>query len=818
MRAAARKKHILETRALEAFALAIDIAAAQRNAWLVEHCGDDLPLLMRVRELLVADREATRWDLDTLLTSDPTREIPERIGAYKVDGLLGEGGMGWVLRASRVEGGFAQSVAIKLIHLPRQHPAFASFVSRFHEERNILSNLNHPNIAHLYDGGTLEDGTPYLVMELIEGVSITEYSTSLATNNLLSVFVQVCNAVQAAHQQLIVHRDIKPSNVLIQPGGTAKLLDFGIAKVLGSGDAGLTKADGEVGMTLQYASPEQISRGIITTATDVYALGVLLFELLTQTKPFDLKGVTSFRASQIIIEEAPYSFEKALQLSGAHRRIPKDLQRIVQTAMHKDPTRRYASAAAFASDLQAFIERRPVSLRSSEWRYVATKFVLRNRAMVALSVAALLSLMSGLGIALYNSQLAMQQAERATKVTRFLQEVLLAPSAISAAPISAGHDATVAEVVELAAQRVDEVFQGEYEIQAELYSTLAQANRGLGSWDQALALSEKAMSLLRNEVPEDSDLQVLVRLAVAVIRFHAPSADVNMANSLAVEAEQYARSIHGSPSLLHAKSLVLLGQTHPTIRENERDMTAAHGEWIAAGGDPDDVIMGGIHYKLGQYRMGRGRYAQAEEHLLEAIRIFEQNTSNTTIDLGLTYEALGLTRTADGKLTQGRDDLVEAIRIIEESSADNPWVVVTYSRLAENTRRQGQLDEAALVLAKAKEIARKLDLTVEAPHWTIISLEQAQLDYQQGDYEAVVRGLTERLGEVPRQPLMAEYINHMNYWLAIAHAKLGENAMADEYGSVAYRGYLDFGSEAEVLARMQDSMESVGIKLDPMLQ
>lgn len=366
----------------------------------------------------------------TATASAPGRgEIPERIGAYKVLHKIGEGGMGYVLLAMRDDGQFRQRVAIKLI---KRGMDTDEVLKRFEFERQVLGALNHPNIARLYDGGATEDGRPYFVLEHVEGEPIDQYcdSQQLSIADRLALFRKVCSAVHYAHQNLIVHRDIKPGNILVTASGEPKLLDFGIAKLLRSDIAGgsvATMADVRL-MTPEYASPEQVQGKPITTATDVYSLGVLLYELLTGHPPYHLRTrmrdeiervictveperpstaiskaaeiPTDTGESRILTPEEVARFRDVTPLK-ARKRLSGDLDNIVLMALRKTPRRRYSSVEQFSDDIRRHGDGLPVIARPETWGYLFSKFVQRNKVPVAAAAAVFLSLTGGIAATSY---------------------------------------------------------------------------------------------------------------------------------------------------------------------------------------------------------------------------------------------------------------------------------------------------------------------------------------------------------------------------------------------------------------------------------
>jgi len=317
--------------------------------------------------------------------------IGRRIGPYLIVGEIGSGGMADVYRAVRDDQQFRQDVAIKLVRGAARSPLH---IVRFLQERQILAALSHPNIARLLDGGTTEDGVPYFVMERIEGVPLTDYCDAhgLDTPARLSLFLEVCAAVHSAHQHLVVHRDLKPSNVLVTADGTPKLLDFGIAKIL-EPQAALAARDATVSMmrvfTPNYASPEQLRGETVTTASDIYSLGVMLYELLTGSRPYELVGRRSDELAPIVTQTRPARPSVAARASSPQKRIARDLDNIVLMTLRADPARRYGSVESLARDIRDHLEHRPVAARGDALGYVLSRFVLRHRLAVGAAAAAL---------------------------------------------------------------------------------------------------------------------------------------------------------------------------------------------------------------------------------------------------------------------------------------------------------------------------------------------------------------------------------------------------------------------------------------------
>jgi serine/threonine protein kinase/tetratricopeptide (TPR) repeat protein len=393
---------------------ALELAPEERSAYLAQ-IGSVDPDLQRELASLIASHKQTGTDFldsrvsDFILASTGCGEgssfIGRRIGCYQIVQLIGAGGMGEVYRAFRADDQYCKQVGIKLIRVGQDSHAV---VQRFRIERQILSSLDHPNIARMLDGGATEEGLPYFVMELVEGMPIDEYCNEhrLSIRDRLELFIQVCSAVQYAHQRLIIHRDIKPGNILVTGEGAAKLLDFGIAKLLDA-DAGSelyqpTLAPFQV-LTPGYASPEQIRAQPISITSDIYSLGVVLYELLTGRSPYRVAGRTASELSWAACEEEPENLSSAVhraqpektesstttpnEIAAARQSSPKklskrlkgDLDNIVGMALRKEPQRRYASVEQFAQDLRRYLDSFPVMARRDSFSYRTARFVNRHR-------------------------------------------------------------------------------------------------------------------------------------------------------------------------------------------------------------------------------------------------------------------------------------------------------------------------------------------------------------------------------------------------------------------------------------------------------
>lgn len=446
---------------------AIELDASKRSAFLDRECAGDPDIRRELDSLLVSHEQAgtgfLKHPVVNLTGAHPAGKdrTGRRIGVYQIVEEIGHGGMGEVYRAVRADGQYTKEVAVKLV---RGGFDSAPVRERFLNERQILASLDHPNIARLLDGGTTEDGVAYLVMELIDGVRIDSYCDDhkLPITDRLRLFRKVCGAVQYAHQRLVIHRDIKPGNILVTSEGIPKLLDFGIAKILdpaGVGSDATTLMARP--MTPEYASPEQIRGEPITTASDVYSLGVVLYQLLTGRSPYPGETRSSHELARAVcetdpgrpssavmrpqlirsgdqVEEVPAELiSRSREGSPAklQRRLAGDLDSIVLMALRKEPQRRYASVEQFAEDIRRHLEALPVAATKGSWKYRAGKFVVRHKAGVVATAVAAVALIAGVGATVRAARIARQQAqiasvERARAEKRFNDVRKLANSLI----------------------------------------------------------------------------------------------------------------------------------------------------------------------------------------------------------------------------------------------------------------------------------------------------------------------------------------------------------------------------------------------------
>lgn len=495
---------------------ALDQPSGDRVAWVDTLDARFDALKPRLRALLSRAAEIESRDFlgslpalgDTLLhASSPadaaTAAAGERVGPYQLQRQLGAGGMGTVWLATRADGLFERSIALKL---PHRGMFGADLAERMARERGILASLDHPHIARLYDAGLTADGQPYLALEYVEGVAVDEYCRRDDCNvaQRLQLFLQVADAVASAHARLVVHRDLKPANILVSADGNVRLLDFGIAKLL---DAPLAREQPLTqlsvhALTPDYASPEQILNEPVTIATDIYSLGVVLYELLTGERPYRLRRDTRGALEDAILQSEPRRpSEIATSRASALR---GDLDTIVLKALDKKPAGRYATVNAFADDVRRHLQGRPVLARPAGTWYRTSRFVRRNRYAVAAAGVVALALIGaavvtsiGLVQARASERRALAEAETTRQVSRFMVDLFK----VSDPGEARGNSITAREILDKASVRITTDLGTAPRIRAELLATMAGVYTKLGLYADALKLAQSALTLRRAETP-----------------------------------------------------------------------------------------------------------------------------------------------------------------------------------------------------------------------------------------------------------------------------------------------------------------------------
>ncbi|PYS98433.1 MAG: hypothetical protein DMF63_16255 [Acidobacteria bacterium] len=516
-------------RVKEIFHEAFEMPDGERAQFVSRECSQDSIMLAEVKSLLDSYSESKSLfeapalaAVADLIEDRLPSSAGQIIGSYKLESEIGRGGMGAVYLASRADDAYDKKVAIKLI---KRGLDTDEIVRRFRYERQILAGLEHPNITRLIDGGSTEDGLPYLVMDYVAGVPLTGFADEqkLTVRQRLDLFLQICSAVSYAHQSLVIHRDLKPSNILVTGDGVPKLLDFGIAKITAPGADGDQTIDRTVAafhaLTPEYASPEQLAGQPVTTASDIYSLGVILYELLTGSRPYSFKSRTAVEVGRVLAESPITKPSTSCRMRSCTREsgdgrsciraLEGDLDNIVLMAIRMEPARRYSSVEQFAADIRRHLDGMPVIARHDTVGYRASKFVMRNKGGVVAGVGIAASLIGGLiaasrqaRIAARQRDLARSEASKAEKVSRYLQKMLS-----SADPRVVGRDSRVIDILRMAADSVETEFARQPEIAADLNTTIGLTYLGLGE----LCAAEKYL-----KAALDTRLELFPRRSVKV--------------------------------------------------------------------------------------------------------------------------------------------------------------------------------------------------------------------------------------------------------------------------------------------------------------
>jgi len=707
------------------FESALDRPREERITWLYGTC-DDPKLRAEVERLLKAHERASGiLDTPASLAPEPLDVQGQRLGPYRLLREIGRGGMSAVYLAER-EDPYRQHVAVKLL---RPGLATSDLVRRFLAERQILATLDHPNIARLLDGGVSDDGRPYFVMEYVEGQPITDYCDAhrLSVDDRLVLFEQVCEAVQYAHRNLVVHRDLKPSNIFVTDDGEVKLLDFGIAKLLDPEAVPAAAPHTRTGarpMTLEYASPEQIQGDPITTATDVYALGVVLYELLTGRRPHSTDGTTAGEIERFVCEREPLppsdavgkgddAPEKAARArstsaNALQRTLRGDLDTIVQKALRKEAERRYASAEQFAADLERHRTGQPVKARPATIGYRVRKFAERHRGGVAVAVLFVLLLGGYAATVTLQAQRIAEERDRArleAMKTLHVKDFLI--ELFGSAGPSAGDTTALLEVLAGGADRVRRDLAGHPEIRAEMLSALGAVYTQLGQTDAARPLVEEALAARRSFFSEPhaevaatlSNLAALEQQAgrpgraealyrealdqVRAVRGEGHIAVAQAKNDLAALLETQGRS--GAAADLYAEALPVyrreLGSAHGqtatllmslaalTCDDGDDAAVSLYGEALTLErerlGEPNERLAT-IHGDLGTCLGRLGHFEAAERHLLTGLRYVRSNERGRYAEQRRTL----YTQLRDLYQTWDKPERAEAVAELASSLAD----------------------------------------------------------------------------------------------------------------------------------------------------
>jgi eukaryotic-like serine/threonine-protein kinase len=766
----------------EVFHSALEYDPAARSAFLDSACASDSSLRQEVESLLSSydkggftQTPAFAEGVKLLEETEARSVVGRNIGPYRVIREIGRGGMGAVYLASRADQAFEKLVAIKLI---KRGLDTEDVLRRFRSERQILASLDHPNITRLLDGGTTEDGLPYFVMEYIQGEPIDSYcdARKLSITERLKLFQSVCAAVQYAHQNLVIHRDIKQGNILVTSEGIPRLLDFGIAKLLAT-DPAATDRSMTIGrpMTPESSSPEQVRGEPITTATDVYSLGILLYNLLTGRSPYRLAGRSANELERAIREEVPEkpssAFSRIEQSSAKNtatlqsvsetregspdklrRRLQGDLDNIVLMALRKEPQRRYSSAEQLSQDISRHLGNLPVIARPDTAGYRAGKFIARHKAGVAAAVLLVLTLSAGIAATAWQARVAVAQSQRARieaakaqRINAFLLDMLTfsSPSYLSPNP-RRDPDAKVSEVVDQAAARAETELADQPEVLAETQRTIGEVYWSQGRYDQAEKILRAALANYVRLYGADSHETVEASNALANVLLR--KGDVAEAGSLFRKNIDIERK-EAQQGHLHIRAMAhALGD---------------YGSMLDENADP-----------------AAGRYLQ------EALQYASQLTGKDRAFVAMLDNDLGDIAYRKGDLDEsarlGRAALDEYRKLPEGTYVE---MATTLSNLGAVLMKQGKLDEAEPYVREGLEVREKY-LGNAHPDTAMSLFRLSDLLYLKGDYSAAESAARESIQVFQRalaQPKKSVYFANPLMELGLILNKTGRSREGEPY-------------------------------------
>lgn len=683
----------------ELLAQALQQPTGERDAWITATCADDPALAAELRELLTFDVEETGGIAASIATASARATasvIGTLIGSYRITGKIAEGGMGVVYVGEREGADFDHRVAVKVMH---SHKLDEVARERFIAERQILATLNHPNIARLIDGGVSEDGLPYIVMEYIEGENIADYCTRNKLDNagILRLVMSVCGALQYAHNQLVIHRDIKPSNILVDSSGAPRLLDFGIAKLLqqDGSEGEQTQAELRV-LTPLYASPEQLGSQPVSTAADVYGVGLLLYRLLTGRLPYTPTSDHPRDVENAILStpaEAPSSAVTRAdnpsleQWSSRQRKALRgDLDTILLKALRKEPERRYATVNALSDDLERYLGQLPINARRDTLAYRANRFVARHRLPVALTS---LLIVTAVGLTAFYTARVSTEREVAQQTADFLTGLF-----VDSNPYQRSRkDLTVAELVSTGADEIIKDTSLAPLVRARLLNTIALVLNNVSQTDRAEPLAEESLSLYDNlDAPED-------RLKALRTLHNVRRSQGRYDDGLVILAEtrELARQIYGEQSL--EVGVIACTSAYLHYRKGDYDKMyeeAALSLALHEANLPEnDYGLTCPYSSLGTYYQVTGDKRKALDYKERYAKLTERHLGPDDPSLASSLHSLGITYIDLGDYRKAIDYLRRALAIRQRSSdgADFQAPLSMYS-LAHAMGKLGQYGEA----------------------------------------------------------------------------------------------------------------------------
>ncbi|WP_234572574.1 serine/threonine-protein kinase [Rhodohalobacter sp. 614A] len=691
---------------------AMALQGKERTTYLQNSCTGDLDLFEEVMSLLDQE-ESTLLETpfvkieSSMLFANDKSAPDEMIGPYKLIRLLGTGGMGNVYLAVRNDEEFERFVALKVI---KEGVISDEVLSRFISERQILASLNHPHISRLFDGGTTEKGFPWFAMEYVEGTPIPDYCKRhhSSLSEKLNLFLNVCATVQYAHQNLVIHRDIKPPNILITENGQPKLLDFGIAKLMDlEQDPRVTQYQNRL-MTPEYASPEQVKHEPVSTVSDVYSLGVLLYELLTGELPYHFEKRTPAHIEHVICNQEP---AKPSGVSGDPN-LKGDLDNIIWKALKKNPDERYSSVEQFAEDIRRYQKALPVIARKDSLAYRSRKFLRRHTWSVGVSIVMTLLILTFATVTYIQSRTiearaveAENQRDRAEEISDFLVDLFA-----SVDPSEAQDESlTAIELLHRGAERVETELSDQPALQANLFLVISDVYESLGLFDEGIDQAERALAI-QKKLYGDTHPEVATSLN-AIGWINHEKGDFDKSDSLLQTALAMRYDLFGNDHLDVARTLNDLA----VLKQSQGDFTATDSLLVQSleirrnllGDDHESVGITLSNYAALQYVMGD--LEGAIESMDEVLRNFRINFGEKHLRIAVALNNLGAFLSANSELDKAEEVYREALQMrYDLVGEEHPSIAFSLAHLGNLLRVKKEYDEAEEMIRKSLELRIKL--------------------------------------------------------------------------------------------------------------
>lgn len=700
---------------------ALDLPEEERQPFIEQKCGDNPQLKSEVTLLLESIFDSEGWledpqdykkdfyeeisdDIDLLSTNQTL--IGKKVGAYSIREKIGEGGMGMVYRAERSDGKFDHQVAIKII---RRGQATDENIRRFQREQHILAGFNHPNIARLFDGGTTDDGFPYIIMEYISGAPIDDYCK---TNNCnidekVALFQQVLEAIRYAHENLVIHRDLKPGNILVDENGNVKVLDFGISKLLeDDSDTALTHTGARL-LTPRYAAPEQIRQKNITTATDMYALGVVFYKLLTGEGPFELNDLSHYEMEQVILQTDPLKPSHKARSTNLKKELQGDLDAIALKAIRKESESRYRMANEFLQDLQNYQKGLPVSARDDSLQYRTHKYIKRHAKGIMVAAGILVLIFSFFGF--YSWRITQErnqaqfQAQRAEEVKGFMLSIFDETNPELAKSLK--KDLSAKQLLRSGIDKAEQELQEQPQIYSEMLSSISHALINLDDYESANAALRKALNKSKNEAHNATTASLYTDLSELKLY----EGKVDSANFFGLKAKISSRNLPtgAASTFINAKANHMYGLTKAFQAKYDSSVVyylKADSLYKKAGQENNVEYIENLR-SLGEILTVKGDFEQAEKYLQKALEAFQAkynrphlNTLSTQSQLGNLYMSIGDHQTAQKVFAE---TLEKTISLLGKTNYE---VAKTYNRIAVNYISLAQYDSAVTYSERALDI------------------------------------------------------------------------------------------------------------------